>query len=261
MTSTLSSESSNPESIFLASLPAIDRAVAFIAHRHALADSDAEEFSAWVRAKLIEDGYRVFREFRGQSSLSTYLASVVAFLFRDYRNSRWGRWRPSAIAKRLGPIGIRFETLVYRDGHSAREAAELLKIAGAAEPEIRLIAKRIPPRTITREVSFDAAAEGTPATGGADDGVTALEAGREAARAAELIRAALGELPPEDQVIVRMRFWDDFSVADIARALGLEQKRLYRRLEAIQASLGAALIARGVTQGRVAELLSRDGTE
>jgi RNA polymerase sigma factor for flagellar operon FliA len=53
-----------------------------------------------------------------------------------------------------------------------------------------------------------------------------------------------------------MRFWDDLTVADIARALRIEQKPLYRKLEAIQKHLRAALTARGIDEERVADVLA-----
>ena len=258
MTSPRTRESSNPESAFLASLPAIDRAVGYLARRYALAEPDAEEFGSWVRTKLIVDEYRVFREFRGRSSMQTYLAVVIANLFRDYRNSRWGRWRPSAVARRLGPVAMRFEALVHRDGYGAREAAEVLRSTGIAPQDLKVLAEQIPPRARMREVSLDVAVESAPGDDRADAAVDAGEQQVEATKAEETLRATVAGLPEEDQVIIRMRFWDDFSVGDIARALGLEQKRLYRRLEAIQATLGERLLARGVTRQRVAELLARE---
>jgi RNA polymerase sigma factor (sigma-70 family) len=245
-----SSKASNPETLFLESLPVIDRMVSMLGNRNGLNESDTEEFGSWARAKLIESDYAVFRKFGGRSALSTYLSVVLANLLKDYRNSRWGRWRPSATAKRLGPLAIRFETLVYRDGHPAREAVEVLKAKGAAEAEIKTFAIRIPPRAPVRVVSLDSASETL---------VQAPERQSEESELPGMVAAAVAELSPEDQIVVRMRFWDDFTVADIARTLGIEQKPLYRRLEAIQAALGASLARRGLDRGRVAEILAQAG--
>ena len=63
-------------------------------------------------------------------------------------------------------------------------------------------------------------------------------------------------LPPDERIITRMRFWDDISVADIARTLGIEQKPLYRKIESIKAGLRACLEARGIDRERAAEVLS-----
>jgi RNA polymerase sigma factor (sigma-70 family) len=66
---------------------------------------------------------------------------------------------------------------------------------------------------------------------------------------------ALGQLSAEDHVIVRLRFWEGLTVADIARALGLAQKALYRRLDRALATLRARLERDGVSP---ADLPSND---
>jgi len=241
----------DPERSFLDSLPAIDRIVGAIARRHSLAAPDAEEFAAWARARLIESEYAVFRKFSGRSSLTTYLTVVLTNAFRDYRNSLWGRWRPSAAALRLGPTAIRIEELLYRDGRSLREAIGVLQSSGCHDPDAELtrLAARIPQRQSATEVGLDDATDVAVAAGAAnwdseDQPIVAA------------LRHAVEQLPPEERVITRMRFWDDISVADIARALGIEQKPLYRKLESIKAVLRACLEARGIDRERASEMLS-----
>lgn len=246
------SKASDLESAFVASLPTIYRVTSILGHRHGLSEADIEEFASWARARLIDSDYAVFRKFGGRSSLDTYLSVVLANLLKDFCNSRWGRWRPSAVARRLGSLAVRFEAMVYRDGHPVREAIEVLKAKGHAEVDLRTLAGRIPERMRMREVALDAAIETAPEPGDA-------ESQHEVDTMEHVVRSALAELPAEDQVIVRMRFWDDFSIADIARALGLEQKPLYRRLEAVQARLGELLAARGIDRTQVAMMLTREG--
>jgi RNA polymerase sigma factor for flagellar operon FliA len=112
---------------------------------------------------------------------------------------------------------------------------------------------------MTREVQLDAAVASAPAAQRTDVELGTAESEAEQARIGSLVQRALSELPAEDQAIVRMRFWDDFGVAEIARALQLEQKPLYRRLEAIQATLAAALARLGLGRSQVAEMLTREG--
>src|SRR5204863_42105 len=104
------------ENLFLANLPVIDAAVAYVSRRHRLTASEADDFSSAVRLHFIERKYEPLRRFEGRSSLRTYLTVVVSHLFLDYRNRQWGKWRPSAEATRVGPVAILFERLVVRDG-------------------------------------------------------------------------------------------------------------------------------------------------
>jgi RNA polymerase sigma factor for flagellar operon FliA len=256
--SSATSPASDPERDFLSSLPLVDRTIAIQARRHGLSAADAEDFGAWAKARLIGDDYAVFRKFGGRSSLATYLAVVLANLFRDYRNSRWGRWRPSVAAKRLGPTAIRLEELLHRDGHSMREAVEVLRSAGVAlaERELVRLAACLPQRVPAAEVSLDALPQGAPDLVAPPRPAAWDE---EVVRAVErTLRALVDELPPEDGLILRMHYWDDVSVADVARLLRLEQKPLYRRLAALETRLRAALEARGIDRGLASEILGGD---
>jgi RNA polymerase sigma factor for flagellar operon FliA len=242
----------DPERTFLDHLAVIDRIIGVIARRHSLGQNDAEEFASWVRARIIDGNYAVIRKFGGRSSLPTYLSVVIGNLFLDYRNTLWGRWRPSAAALRLGPLGIRIEQLLYRDGCSLREAVGVLQSGGVmlSDAEIARIAAKIPLRERPSEVGLEKVDAAVVAT---DPPSIPTE---EDAEVGGAVRDVLAQLPPEDQVILRMRFWDDISVADIARTLRIEQKPLYRRLESIQKQLRIALVARGIDEARVAELLA-----
>ena len=252
MTSSAVTTCSNSESVFLANLALIDRLITLIARRHALSASDAEDFGSWAREKIIDDDYAVIRKFGGRSSLSTYLTTVLVNLFRDYRNARWGRWRPSAEAKRRGPIAIRLEELIYRDGHRLREAVQILQALGTplSDADLTRLATALPVRRGHDEVSIEsveatlvAASPGSEHDG---DDMRGLE---------KLLDSLVASLPAEDAVIMRMRFWSEMSVAEIARTLRIEQKPLYRRLDGIQAKLKAALESRGVDRTRAIEIL------
>lgn len=234
----------DPERWLLDHLGDVHRIAATIARRHALSADDADEYEAWARSRLIDNDFAIIRRFQGRSSFSTYLAVVLTNLFRDYRNSIWGRWRASAAAQRLGAEAVKLEALLYRDGMSIREAMESVKQhgSGSSDRELSHLVMRIPQRPKEREVTIDA----THAIASSDYDAIATE--RERATLAEAIREAVGELGDEDRIITRMRFWDDVPVADIARALHLEQKPLYRRLERIQEHLRRALERRGITR-------------
>ena len=242
----------DPERTFLDHLAVIDRIIGVIARRHSLGQNEREEFESWVRARIIDGNYAVIRKFGGRSSLPTYLSVVIGNLFLDYRNTLWGRWRPSAAALRIGPLGIKIEQLLYRDGYSLREAIGVMQSAGVtlSDAEIARIAAKIPLRERSSEVGLEKVDAAVVA---ADPPSIPTEEDAEVGRA---IRDVLAQLPPEDQVILRMRFWEDISVADIARTLRIEQKPLYRRLESIQKQLRIALVARGIDETRVAELLA-----
>ena len=248
----------DPQSTFLAQLGLIERIVASIARRHAMAPDDADEFASWTKAKLIENDYAVIRKFEGRSSISTYLTVVVANLFRDFRVHLWGRWRPSVAAKRLGGVAVRLETLLHRDGHTLAQAIEVLRSAGVTAPsdrELRELAARLPERARATEAG-EAALASAPAQEEADDELWTSEQMHEWEAARGSLERALGHLPAQDQLILRMRYWEGFTIAEIARTLRLEQKPLYRRIDHDLERLRGLLEAEGVDRASVAGFLS-----
>jgi len=248
---------SDAEQLFLSNLSLIDRIIGVQVRRHALQQADAEEYASWAKARIIDGDYAILRKFAGRSSLATFLTTVLANLFADFRNNQWGRWRPSASALRFGPVAIRLEQLLYRDGHRLREATEILlaSSAGCTERDIARLAAKLPTRGANDEVSLTqilrTEQEAVP-------GEPDWDRDEASSAARRIINAAVAVLPSEDALIVRMRFWNDQSVADIARILRLDQKGLYRRIDGIRTRLNQELAARGIDREAAADLLAGD---
>jgi len=242
------------EEAILAHLDWLRQTMAAVCRRHAMGHADTEDFVSWATLRLVENDYGILRQFRGECAVRTYLVVVVAMLHREYRTRSWGRWRPSAAARRAGAVAVRLEALVYRDGHTLREAALLLRTAGETDLSARQLAAllaTLPRRTRGRLIELvDTVATEIPdvrAGASAEERVLVEQTRREHRAFEAALDAAIGALPSEDQVLVRMRFWDGMTVADIARALGLPQKPLYRRLERALVRLRRSLEGAGLS--------------
>ncbi|MEP6622041.1 MAG: sigma-70 family RNA polymerase sigma factor [bacterium] len=245
------------EALFLSTLPATDRILGALARRHGLSADAAEEFAAWSRMRLVENDYAVLGKFRGESSISTYLTVVLAMLFREYRVAQWGRWRPSAAARRNGPLAIRLETLTQRDGLPVAHAGQVLRTSGETALSDRELAdivatfpKRLRPKAV--DPGTDLLEPVSPTR--ADETIDAEESGAEANAAQHALQQALDMLPTEERLIVRMHYMEEMSVADIARGLAIPQKPLYRRLDRVLGTLRNRLESAGISRDLVREL-------
>jgi RNA polymerase sigma factor (sigma-70 family) len=248
------------EALFLEHLGWIERVAAMTCTTRSVWGPDAEEFTAWIKLKLMEDDYAVFRNFRGESELRTYLSMVVSRQFSEYWRQRLGRWRPSAMAERLGEPARDLEALVYRDGYSLKEAAEKLRTAGRttlSDVELARLLERLPAREPLRptEVASEPALAAAADPSGADRGIAAAEAKERHGEVMEALGRAMRRLEPEEQLIVRMHFADGRTLADVARTLRVEQKPLYRRVERLRKQLRGYLESSGVRSGDVRDVL------
>lgn len=247
------------ERLFLDNLRWIERVLGMLSRRQGLSGDDADDFASWAKMRLIEDDYAAIRRFRGESAPATYLTVCLSMLARDYRVRERGRWRPSAAARRLGPVAVRLETLVHRDGYTLAQAAEVLRTtSGRAieDRELTELLRHIPTRPPLRPVaaSEDVVAA-LPAAEQADVRVLGQESERRRTEAEQAVERAVAGLPDEDQVIVRMRVWHEMTVADVARGLNLPQKPLYRRMDRIFSQLRRTLEGAGLSRDRVRGLL------
>ena len=247
----------NPQAAFIENLETIEQIISTICRRHLLVGDDHDDFASYVKLRLVDDDYAAFKKFQGRSSLRTYLVVVITNCFKDFRTSRWGRWRPSAEAKRLGPVALRLEILIWRDGHGVRQAIEVLRSRGGELPsdaELIKLAARIPSRSRSAPANPDEV-DNAAAPETADAGIIQEELDHSRSNALQELQHALGTLPEEDQLILRMCFLDRTKVADIARILHLDQKPLYRRIENNLKRLRAFLEERGVNRESIAEFL------
>jgi RNA polymerase sigma factor for flagellar operon FliA len=248
--------------LYLRHREVIERTIAFVCRRQRLSGADGEDFASVVRLHLLDDDAAVLRAFAGRSSLQTFLAAVVTHQFQDWRNSRWGKWRPSAEAKRMGPVGVRLEELIGREGRTMDDACETLRVNhGITDTRAALeaMAARLPART-RRTLVDDAVLDARPALDSRPDmPLERREAARVGLRAAEVLEAAIGALPTQDRLILRLRFDHDASVASIGRQFSLEQKPLYRRLERLLETLRASLGASGIGPAEARQILDHRG--
>jgi RNA polymerase sigma factor for flagellar operon FliA len=204
----------------------------------------------------------VLRKFEGRSSFSTYMTTVIQRLYFQWRVQMWGKWRPSAEAKRLGEKAITLERLLTRDGFTYGEALETLTTGTRAftREEVEAIYLRLPER-MPRPVLVAALAPDAAPTVDAEKELFTAERRKTARAAAAAVDEAMAGMDPESQVILQMRFWNNKKVPEIATALRIEAKRLYKKIDRLLETLRAALEKAGIERETIADLLDRSDHE
>lgn len=249
--------------LYLEHAETIEAVLAQTRRAHRLTADAGDEFMSWARLRLIEHDCAILRKFQGRSSIRTFLITVVKRLFLDWRISEWGKWRPTADARRGGPVAVELERLIIRDGFDFEQAAESLVTHGVAASRDQCAREwaRLPQRP-GRRVTDEGQLANVPAPPALSaDLVDAEEQRTRATLAGDALARALPQLPPGDQLIIRLRFHDGFTVARIAQLVGEEQRLLYRRIERMLRQLRAALEASGVSADDVLGLLGNPAVD
>ena len=243
---------------FVEQLGLIDRVVQFIARRHHLSASDTEEFTSTVHLKLIEKNFAILRKFEQRSNLSTYLTTVIERLYLDFCIARWGKWRPSAAARRLGRVAVDLERLMVRDGVTFTEAVGILQTnehVTETREQLLAILEQLPVRPVRKFAGEEELA--LVATGGGVDDSAFAQIDDKALvdRVEAALSKAIGRLTAKEQLLLKMHFVEDLPIAQIARLLSEEPKPLYRRMLQIMATLKEELAQHGVDQSLVARVV------
>ena len=247
-----------PKAVFLEHRDLIETVAARAARRSGFLEQDVEDFVSQVALKLIEDDYAVIRRHRGDSSLRTFLITVVQNLCRDFRNHKWGKYRPSAAALELGTIAVELEMLLVRDQHDLDTAIEILRSQqprALSREALYQLASQLPPRTRRAFVGEEVLEHHTSDAG---DPGAAAEASA-SAETAERLRATLGEalaaLEPSDHLLLKLHFRDGETFANIATLLRVEQRAIYTRKDRALRQLKKALLDHGLTWDSVRDIL------
>lgn len=247
------------EALFVENLSTLERVAAGFGRRYGMSSDETADLTSSIMVRIVEDDYAVFRKFRGESSLSTYLTVAITMMAREYRVQQRGRWRPSAAAQRQGAVAIRLETLVHQKGHSLPEAAQVLRTRGETSLSDRKLGdllRQLPRRGPMRPV--EVGDESLQAVTAASDAETDMLSGEAAARRSSvesILQETLAALSLEDRLLLKLRFWQEASIADAARILGVEQRPLYRRVDRLLEELRTRLAGHGVTIDAVREIM------
>lgn len=243
--------------LLLDHLDLIHQIVRSTGRRRHLAADELEDLASFVRFRLVDDDYAILRKFQGRSSLWTYLAAVIERLSLDFCAERWGRWRPSAMAERLGPVAVTLERLVTRDHHTVEEAVQILRTnhgVGQTDAELRAIWDQIPTRVRTTEVGEEAAAE-LRSTDSSEAGIEDAAIADDMQRLEGALRSAFAAIQAQDRVLIALRFDQGLSMVEIAKLLGSSVPTLHRRLDRSIKELRKSLSRAGIDPRQVSMLI------
>jgi RNA polymerase sigma factor (sigma-70 family) len=211
-----------------------------------LSDTERQDFESWVWVRLVDRDYRVMRRFQRRSSLHTYLRVVLRRNLLDYRTAKWGKWRPSARARRLGAAAVATERMIVRDRIPIREAATRL---GVPEAEVAAFRPRRLPRI--EEPLDDAANLAARPESSPDAPLHAHDRQALAASVGAKLATALQSLTRAERELLWLRHGAGLTVATIGRRLNQPDKSLYRKYERLYATLRVTLESLGLTASQV----------
>jgi len=248
-----------PGDLYLAHQAAIESVIQFVCRRRGLRGADAEDFKQVVRLRLLESDRAILRKYEGRAraKIPTYLTVVIERIGLDYQASRWGRWRPSALARAEGAAATRLEQLVCRDGRPIDDAIETVEreLPGTDRAKLESLAARFTRRWRRQFLSDDLLEWIPDMAPGIDDVLVRADEEKRLERITARLRDMVSSLDPADQLLLQYKFARGMKVADIARLQETDQKRLYRRLDSVLSQMRTILESEGLDVSVVRSVL------
>ena len=233
----------------------IDHIVTSIARRRRLSAVDTDELRSATYLRLIDNDYALLRHFRGNSKLGTYLTVVIDRICIDFCAQRSGRRRPTAVARRLGPVAIALERMVFRDGFTFNEAAETLKacdVVSGTRTELYELLWRLWPGQLRRHQSYslcDTEGWGNAETFTSREGEEGLE------RIRSTLLQVVGSLSERNRTLLDLRFGRDLPISAIAALLHENNSVVRRQLQRLVTELKRQLRDADITASDVNQIV------
>lgn len=226
--------------------PLIRRVIA----RNVSDSEQAAECLAFVSASLSDDSFRRLHRFRfdGPARFETWLMAVVANLCHDWRRRQQGRWRAPRSVSRLPELEQHVYHHIFVRGASRGECAASLapRYPEVSEATIAAISARLfgllsPEQRWHASTRFHARRQ--PAHGGSSDGEDPVLRVADPAQGPEELAAgteqqrqlqdALSRLPPEQRLLLRLRYEQGLTLDEVARLARLgDPFRAHRQVRA-----------------------------
>jgi len=209
-----------------------------------------------ILGRLRADNYKVLREFRSHSKLTTYIGTIISNLVVDLVRKQKGRSRAKDRARAMGPIGDRVYELVIEKGYPVEEAYEFLKENHRVTEtidEIKTMIDRIRGRKTwpgPADPSEKSDIKSKLFTG--DDPEKELTRKQEDELAKNVLNQILSQLNNGEKFIIRMRFplsedEDAKDLSEISRILNISEKAVDSRIRRILSKCKEEMLRNGLS--------------
>lgn len=248
----------HPRAFLEAHLDAVERAIRLVCAQASLRGADADDFRSEVMVALFENDCAIVAKCEKPESFGAYITVVVRRMLVE-RQRATRRWYASAAAQRLGDAGVLLERLIVREGRPFDEAIAIVRREHPEVPASALasLAASLPERAPRLQLVTLSEEDEERVAGAeeADARVLELDRAHRSQRASEVVQETMRAMTSEDRMILRLRFAKQTAISDIARMLGVPQRPLYRRLEALLVTLRRALESAGLDARAAADLI------
>ncbi len=228
-----------------------------ISRRHFSDENELSESYLFILDSLKEDDYKRLRAFTGKSSTGTYLHTLINRLAIDFRRRKYGRRRIPKMVATLGAWAEAVYKYVCWQKFSFDDAFDFLLVEGlyngayeeyvkAVEP-IRQAPCPENPKFISNNDSFGDSARDDTNNNPLDTLIEKLDREKKIT-AVTVIRQVTNELTEQEQLLIKLVYGSDLSVAKAARTITMDPQKARKLLKKILVKFRERLLAEGIRE-------------
>ncbi len=226
-------------------------------------ENEAIELFNLVLDILRKEDYKVLKEFKGNSRITTYFTAIISRQAVDMIRKKRGRSREKERAKEFGEVGLAIYREIIKNGRSPSDVWEQFKSDGffaRSLEELEAIAAKIKSTEKPIDLNQDGIAVKEAVSIGVDgyvipdpqmDPGKVFEEQQRRQTMQKVIRGIINQLSGEERLLLRMRFpyGEDEkpkSVDQVSKVLGISQKAVYKRITRLMEKCREQLGQQGV---------------
>jgi RNA polymerase sigma factor (sigma-70 family) len=205
--------------------------------------------------------FRVLKEFRGNSKLTTYLTSIISRQAVDQLRRKKGRTRDKERANAFGETGVRTYELIFKNGLSIDDAFHELQsdsyFDGTLQEFYQMVEKirgreRIPSEYNHIREGFESIETGDLVAKDSRNNPEELAIkNQDEKKLKQVINDVISTLKGEERMILRMRYpikegEEPMGIEQISLFLGISKKAIYNRLERILKKCKKSIKGKGI---------------
>ena len=218
---------------------------------------EADECYLFILEKCQENDFRRLRSFAGRSSLKTYLYTLFNNLSADFKRARFGRKRIPKIIAAIGEWAEKVYSLVCWQRYSYSDAWEIVSLNDLYSHSFNRFLTDIeqlnkapctenPQFFSTDDEGGHDLAETRPGSNPLQAFIDKLDL-QKRLKAAKIIRQYTASRDGADQLLLRLIYGDNHSIAAAGRLVGLSSMQAQRRLKKLLSGYREALLGEGIT--------------
>ena len=215
-----------------------------LARRYATGPQSLEELNQVACLGLVKAVDR-YDPARGTTLASFAIPTILGELKRHFRDARWAARVPREIQERSVWLERELDALTARLGRSPRPS----ELAAATGVDVELVLEALEASRSRRAASLDAPVEQDEEAVTSADLLGSEDPSYAAVDELLTLTAALRELSARERVVLRLRYVEELSQADIGQHIGVSQMQVSRLLRQALAKLEESVLLNPAASG------------